>query len=122
MGYEVAGITFDDVPALDRFSKRRKIKYTVLADPKSEIIRAFGLINESYPVGSYGYNIAHPIILVIAPNGTVVRRFSDPNHSSPPTIDAILAELAVPSQKGPPEERPFLSKIYSWLQRVILNN
>lgn len=94
LGYEVAGITFDDVPALKRFSRIRKIKYTVLADPHSEIIRAFGLINESYPVGSYGYDIAHPMIVVIAPDGTVKRRFSHPNHSIPPTIDAVLAELA----------------------------
>ena len=93
LGYEVASITFDDVPALTRFAKRRKIKYTVLADPKSEIIRAFGLINESYPAGSYGYNIAHPMIVVIAPDGTVARRFSHEDHTNPPSIDAILAEL-----------------------------
>jgi peroxiredoxin len=93
LGYEVAGVTFDDVPALTRFAKRRKIKYTVLADPKSEIIRAFGLVNESFPVGSYGYNIAHPMIVVIGPDGTVARRFSHPDHTNPPTIDAILAEL-----------------------------
>ena len=81
------------MPALTRFAKRRKIKYPVLADPKSEIIRAFDLINESYPVGSYGYDIAHPMIVVIAPDGTIARRFSHPDHSNPPTIDAILAEL-----------------------------
>ena len=94
LGYEVAGITFDEVPALKRFSRIRKIKYTVLSDPNSEIIRAFELINESYPVGSYGYNIAHPMIVVIGPDATFARRFSHPDHSNPPTIDAILAELA----------------------------
>ena len=34
------------------------------------------------------------MIVVIAPDGTVKRRFSHPNHSTPPTIDAVLAELA----------------------------
>ena len=87
------GITFDDVPALTRFSKRRKIKYPVLADPKSEIIRAFCLVNESYPVGSYGYDIAHPMIIVIAPDGTVARRFSHQDHTTPPSIDVVLTEL-----------------------------
>jgi len=64
-----------------------------LADPNSEIIRAFGLINESYQEGSYGYNIAHPIILQIDPNGTVTGRFSNESHRTPPSIDAILAAL-----------------------------
>ncbi|NNE83568.1 MAG: redoxin domain-containing protein, partial [Alphaproteobacteria bacterium] len=74
LGYEFVGLTFDDVPALKRFTRIRKIKYDVLADPKSEIIRAFDLINESYPQGSYGYNIAHPMIVVIGPDGKVKQR------------------------------------------------
>ena len=50
-------------------------------------------MNESYRAGSYGYNIAHPMILVIDPAGTVARRFSHQNHTTPPSIDAVLAEL-----------------------------
>jgi len=50
-------------------------------------------VNESYSVGSYGYNIAHPMIVVIDPDGNVARRFSHEDHTIPPSIDAVLTEL-----------------------------
>jgi peroxiredoxin len=36
------------VKALARFSRRRKIGFTLLSDPDSAIIRAFGLLNEDF--------------------------------------------------------------------------
>ena len=78
---------------MQRFAKIKKIKYPVLADPKSEIIRAFGLVNENYAPGSYAHGVAWPIILVIAPGGTVTHRFSHINHHVRPNVDAVLKEI-----------------------------
>ena len=93
MGYEVATVTYDSVEQLSRFAKRRDIKYPVLADPGSEVIRAFGLLNEDYPAGSYAHGVAHPIIIVFDATGTVTHRFSRAGYVRRPNLDAVLAEL-----------------------------
>ena len=69
------------------------MKYPVLADPNSEVIRAFGLLNEDYPVGSYAHGVAHPITIVFDANGVVTHRFSRRGYVQRPNIDAVLTEL-----------------------------
>lgn len=93
LGYEVATVTYDSAEQLARFAKRRKIKYPVLADPESEIIRAFGLLNQDYPPGSYAHGVAHPIVIVFDAEGIVTHRFSRPGYVRRPNIDAVLSAL-----------------------------
>ena len=73
-----------------RFAKRRKITFTMLSDPKSEIIRAFDLLDASQSPGSGTYGIAHPMILVIDAEGVVRHRFSEATYSRRPKIEAVL--------------------------------
>ncbi len=98
---------------LSRFSRRRKIHYPVLADPNSEVIRAFGLLNENYPPGSYAHGVAHPIVIVLGPDGTVTHRFSRAGYVRRPNIDAVISVLggkqtAGTNEKGPPKKQSFL--------------
>ena len=86
-------MTYDGVPEIARFAKRRKIKYPVLADPGSQVIRAFGLLNTDYPPGSYAHGVAHPIVIVFDERGTVTHRFSRAGYVRRPNIDAVLTEL-----------------------------
>lgn len=89
----MATVTYDSAEQLSRFAKRRRIAYPVLADPNSEIIRAFGLLNEDYPAGSYAHGVAHPIVIVFDANGVVTHRFSRSGYVRRPNIDAVLTEL-----------------------------
>lgn len=75
---------------LNRFAIPRKLGYTLLSDPKSEIIGAFGLINEATPRTSDWYGYAHPIIFVVDANGVIRHRFSETNYQNRPEVDAIL--------------------------------
>jgi peroxiredoxin len=68
-------------------------RLTLIADPKSVIIRKFGLFNERYSRGSYSYGVAHPIILVLDQNGTVTHRFSNADYYSRPPISLVLKAL-----------------------------
>ncbi len=65
----------------------------MLADPNSEVIRAFGLLNQDYPPGSYAHGVAHPIVIVFDANGTVTHRFSRAGYVRRPDLDLVLAEL-----------------------------
>ena len=77
LGYEVSTVTYDAVPKLKRLAKRAKIIFPMLSDENSEIIRAFGLLAENYPQGSFYYGIPHPAIIVVNADGKVSHRFSE---------------------------------------------
>ncbi len=83
-------VSYDPVAALARFAKRRRIGYTFLSDPKSEIIRAFDLLDRSHPPGSPAYGIAHPIVFVVNSNGVITHRFSERVYTRRPDIGVIL--------------------------------
>jgi peroxiredoxin len=78
---------------LARFAKRRDIQFTLLSDPKSKAIRAFGVLNEDFPPKSVGYGIARPVIFVVDAHGVIRGRFSESNYRERPDIDAVLNTL-----------------------------
>jgi peroxiredoxin len=86
----VATVSYDSVQQLASFAKRRKIGFTLLSDPKSEIIREFGLLNERHAPGSAYHGIPHPMILMVDRKGVVRARFSEIDYSRRPDIDAVL--------------------------------
>jgi len=65
----------------------------MLSDENSEIIRAFGLLAENYPQGSFYYGIPHPAIIVVKADGKVSHRFSERNYTDRPDIDTVLEAL-----------------------------
>ena len=130
-------MTYDGVPEITRFAKRRKIKFPVLADKGSEVIRAFGLLNEDYPAGSYAHGVAHPIVIVFDENGIVTHRFSRAGYVRRPNIDAVISALKktqigsnsetpsrgsviTASDEDPSDEQS--SSIWNQIKRAILNN
>jgi peroxiredoxin len=86
----VAEVTYDEVDTLTKFAAKEAIGYTLLSDPESAIIGAFGLIDESAPKTSDWYGYAHPMILVIDAEGVVRHRFSETNYQNRPDVDVIL--------------------------------
>lgn len=83
-----------DTPAkIKIFKDQRNIGYTMLSDPRAEIIPAFGIANPQFPKGSSWYGVAIPMIFVAAPDGTITHRFSYASHRDRHDIDAILAAL-----------------------------
>lgn len=86
-------MTYDKVDVLRRFAAREKIGFTLLSDPESAVIGAFGVIDESAPRDSGWYGFAHPIIFVIGPDGVIRHRFSESSYRNRPDIDVILDVL-----------------------------
>lgn len=78
---------------LDEFARRHRSRLTLLADPESEMIRAFGVLNDRFPPGSPGHGIAHPIIFVIDPNGVITHRFSKEDYELRPEVEIVLDAL-----------------------------
>ena len=89
----MAEVTYDKVDVLKPFAAREKIGFSLLSDPRSEIIGAFGLIDDSAPKDSPWYGFAHPMIFVIDQKGVIRHRFSEDDYQKRPDIEVILGIL-----------------------------
>lgn len=89
----MAIVSYDKVEVLDRFARRNGSRLTLLADPGSRMIRAFGVLNDRFPPGSPGHGVAHPIIFAIDAKGVVSHRFSKENYEIRPEIEIVLQTL-----------------------------
>ncbi len=69
-------MTYNDVDTLKRFAARRGIKYPLLADAKSEAIRAFRLFNDDPTPESRYYHTSKPQVVVVKADGIVTHTFS----------------------------------------------
>jgi peroxiredoxin len=66
---------------------------TLLSDAKSDIIKAFDVLNKAFAKGSPGYGLPHPIIFVSNAKGVVTHRFSETNYTSRPNVDLVLGAI-----------------------------
>ncbi|MEM6626272.1 MAG: peroxiredoxin family protein [Pseudomonadota bacterium] len=97
-GYGLAALSYDTPEKLAAFADKSSIDYTLLSDPGSEVIRAFGVLNEDMEPGSRVYGIPHPIIVILGAEGVVeAKLYEDDYRTRPPsgvvvsTIDGLTA-------------------------------
>ena len=71
----VASLSYDRPAVLRNFAERKKITYTMLSDPESKVIRAFGILNETVPAGTPFHGVPYPGMYVIDARGIVKAKF-----------------------------------------------
>lgn len=98
-GYRMAGISFDSPQILKTFIDRRQIGYTLLSDPKSEIIDRYRLRDPQYKPGSFAYGVPRPIIFILDKTGTIKAKLYEETYTKRPpaallisTIDKVAAQ------------------------------
>ncbi len=78
-GLKLAAISYDNVETLEAFAHEQHIEYSLIADPQSEIIRLFGLMDPNedaasvHPSARKGF--ALPGFLVLNRQGVVTEKF-----------------------------------------------
>jgi peroxiredoxin len=92
-GYKMAGISYDSPEILSTFIERRKIAYTLLSDPKSEIIDRYELRDPQYRPGSRAYGVPRPIILVIDRSGTIKAKLYEETYQKRPPAALVVEAL-----------------------------
>ena len=88
-GLGVVAITYDSEAILADFSKRQGITYPLLSDPKSQAIRAYGILNTQVPADHYWYGIPYPGTYLVDRNGVVRSKYFEDKYQdrfSAPTI------------------------------------
>jgi catechol 2,3-dioxygenase-like lactoylglutathione lyase family enzyme len=89
-GLGLAAISYDSVAALKDFADRKNISFPLLSDAGSEIIRAFGLLNEKPLPASPQYGIPHPGTFVVNRDGLIEAKYFEENYRERHTASEIL--------------------------------
>ncbi len=114
-GLKFAAVSYDPVETLRSFSERRKISYPLLADPGSEMIRRFKMVdpdNSGNNIPDYGArDTAYPGWFLIDREGIVKERFLDPFWGDRHTANNVIGKLFPELNEGsaPPQTTPHLS-------------
>ena len=99
-GFRVATLSYDPPDVLKGFAAKRRIGYTLLSDPKSEVIDAYGLRDPQYPAGHRAHGVPRPITLILDRNGTILAKLYEENFRVRPPVEAIIAKLDEVGPRG----------------------
>jgi peroxiredoxin len=93
-GIGLAAISYDAVPVLADFSRRRGITFPLLSDPGSATIRTYGIFNTTVPESNtQSYGIPFPGTFMLNPQGVVTSRFFEQAYQERTTVGSVLARL-----------------------------
>jgi hypothetical protein len=90
-GVKLAAISYDTEEILKYFADRHKLDYPLLADPDSEIIRAYGVLNQEATGMQKGF--ARPGYFLIDTNGIIREKFFEAKYRERLTGNSMVAKL-----------------------------
>lgn len=92
-GYRVVGLSYDSPEILEAFTAKRHLTYTLLSDPKSEIIDRYNLRDPQYPQSSRAYGVPRPIIFVLDPHAVIKAKLYEESFKNRPPVTAVISKL-----------------------------
>ena len=95
-GLELAVITCDPIATQQAYVERQGLQFTMLSDEGSEVIKRYGLLNETVEPGSRVYGIPHPGTFILDPQGRVIERFFEESYQQRNTVSSIVVKLGNP--------------------------
>lgn len=90
-GLKLAAISYDSPAILKDFAERHKIDFPLLADPNSEIIRSFQVLNAEAKGMTKG--MAYPGYFVIDANGTIREKYFEIKYTDRFTANNVIGKL-----------------------------
>ncbi len=86
----VAALTNDSRTVLESFGERKQIRYPLLSDPDSKVIRAFGILNTNIPSDDKVYGIPFPGTYIVDSGGIVRAKFFEQDHRERYSAGSVL--------------------------------
>lgn len=78
---------------LASFVAKRHITYTLLSDPKSEVIDRWQLRDPQYPPGNLAFGVPRPIIFMIDRHGVIKAKLFEETFKKRPPLKLVLETL-----------------------------
>lgn len=88
-GVRLAAVSYDSQDTLHAFAEKYGIGFPLLSDRGSAVIRRFGIFNSNIAPGLRAHGVPHPVEYLVAPDGTVVRKYFVPNYQHRVTGSAV---------------------------------
>ncbi len=89
-GYPLVALSYDPVDTLKKFHDKNELTYTLLSDPDSEIIDAFGVRNMDVAGNKRFDGIPHPAIFFISDEGVVEAKLYEESYRDRPETELII--------------------------------
>lgn len=90
-GLKLAAISYDSEAILKDFAVRHKIDFPLLADPRSEIIRSFGVLNSEAKGMTAG--MAYPGFFYVDSHGIIGEKYFTPKYTDRLTANNVISKL-----------------------------
>lgn len=88
-GWSLVALSYDAPETLNAFADKAGITYSLLSDEASDVIRAYGLLNEEMKEGSRYYGIPHPAIIFVRTDGTVAAVLREEGYKDRPPVEVV---------------------------------
>ncbi len=90
-GLKLAAISYDSPAILKDFAKRHRIDFPLLADPRSEIIRSFNVLNTEAKGMTKG--MAYPGFFYIDESGVIREKYFEAKYTNRFTANNVIGKL-----------------------------
>lgn len=100
-GLGLASITYDPAGVLAEFSTRRGIRFPLLSDAGSAVIRRYGILNTTVPESNPAFGYPFPGTFVLDRTGVVMSRIFEETYQERDTLASVLVRLgkSLPAQR-----------------------
>ena len=90
-GIGLVGVSYDSPEILKFFTERYSITYPLLADPRSEMIERFGVLNTN--ATGFTTGMSYPGYVYVSPDGHVQETFFEEDHHTRYTGNSALTKM-----------------------------
>lgn len=88
-GLRIAAVSYDSQETLHHFAEKYEIRFPLLSDRDSAVIRSLGILNTNIAPDLRAYGVPHPVEYLIAPDGRVIRKYFVPNYQHRVTASSV---------------------------------
>ena len=92
-GYNVVIVSYDTAEKQKAFGDKYRFPYAMVSDPNSHIIKAFGILDESYKGRDGIYGIPQPHVYIVSKDGFVQDVLAEDGYKVRPSAELILERV-----------------------------
>ena len=93
IGVGVVGMTYDTPEIIKAFDEKWDIDFPVLKDVDREHVDAWGVRNQEYGPGTFGYGIPYPGVVLLSPEGEILAKWAEEGYRSRADWAEVLEEV-----------------------------
>ena len=93
LGVGLVGMTYDSPEIIQAFHQKWDIKFPVLKDVDRQHVDAWGIRNQEYGPGTFGYGIPYQCVVLMSPEGKILVKGTEEGYRSRADWKQVLREV-----------------------------